>query len=263
MKTCTKCNTEKPLEEFYKNRGDCIVCFKIKTKKYREENYEKIKTYKMLNRNIENEKRKIDRKNNPEKYRIKKLKYYEKNKEKIKEQSRLLHKKHREKRNNECKRYYEKNKKEILYYRRKYKQDNKEKVQAKKYELHKFKLANDPYYHLTYRIRQLVIADIKNYTKLGKKALTCKGYGIDFKAIYDRIGEKPEGDYHVDHIIPIIKFDLNIPEHVKLAHHPSNLRWITATENIIKKDKIILELILNNKELLDIANKIGLVLPNP
>ncbi len=34
MKTCTKCGETKPLEQFYKNRPDCIVCVKSRHKKH-------------------------------------------------------------------------------------------------------------------------------------------------------------------------------------------------------------------------------------
>lgn len=52
MKTCSKCNIEKPESEFYKDsrnnygiRPHCKVCVKETSKKYRENNKDKIKEY--------------------------------------------------------------------------------------------------------------------------------------------------------------------------------------------------------------------------
>jgi hypothetical protein len=261
MKKCNNCNETKPLDEFYKNRGSCILCVRHKHKIYRTLNSDKIKKHLDDTRDARLEMHRIDRINNPEKYKIKKQKYINNNRERYLELNRAAHHRNRDRNNIRTKEYYAKNKEKILAYRKQYKIDNKAKVKAKKTEYHKNKLSNDPYYRLVYNVRSLVRSYIKKYTTLGKKALTCKQYGIDFKSIYHSVGEKPLGNYHLDHIIPIKAFDLNNVEHVKLAHHPANLRWIPANENIIKKDKIIPEILCN--DLLEIANKIGLVLPKP
>jgi ribosomal protein L17 len=138
----------------------------------------------------------IDRINNPEKYKIKKQKYINNNRERYLELNRAAHHRNRDRNNIRTKEYYAKNKEKILAYRKQYKIDNKAKVKAKKTEYHKNKLSNDPYYRLVYNVRSLVRSYIKKYTTLGKKALTCKQYGIDFKSIYHSVGEKPLGNYH-------------------------------------------------------------------
>ena len=257
MKKCNCCGLTKELNEFYKNRGSCISCVKIKLAKYRKINADKIKEYKDAVRVTVNEKYRKDYKENPEKYKAKKQKYIINNKEKFLEQGRLQYKKHKEKANLLSKKYYEKYKESILEYRRNYKKINKVRVKAKKTELHKNKLINDPYYRLVYNIRSLIRTSIKEYSLYGKK-LTCKEYGINFKEIYTKLGPKPAVDYHLDHIIPISKFNLDNKEHVKLAHLPCNLRWLSSTENIQKRDKIIIELF--TPELFEIAKIIGLEL---
>lgn len=64
MKTCTKCNIEKPLSEFYKERDrfrpDCKKCNNEKSKKYHTNNNEKrLKVIKAWGENNLEKKRKI------------------------------------------------------------------------------------------------------------------------------------------------------------------------------------------------------------
>lgn len=93
-KVCTKCNKEKSLTEYHKKRDTkdglmsaCKECNCAKSKKYREENPEKIKAQrkKYYQENPEKEKarNKKWRKENPEKARAKSKKYREENKEKV------------------------------------------------------------------------------------------------------------------------------------------------------------------------------------
>ena len=60
-------------------------------------------------------------------------------------------------------------------------------------------------------------------------------YGIDIKAIAKAVGEKPKGNYHLDHIYPVDAFDLTKSEHIRLCWSPQNLRWLSAKENLKKK----------------------------
>ena len=69
----------------------------------------------------------------------------------------------------------------------------------------------------------------------GKKIF--REYGIDVANIISTIGERPEGDYHLDHILPQVAFDYNDPFEVWACNHPKNLRWLPAKENISKGDK--------------------------
>ena len=67
-----------------------------------------------------------------------------------------------------------------------------------------------------------------------------KYYGINFKKIYDHLGEPPGElkDYHIDHIRPLASFDLTDPDEVRKAFSPENHQWLTREENIIKSDKL-------------------------
>jgi len=48
---------------------------------------------------------------------------------------------------------------------------------------------------------------------------------------------KPRKDYHVDHIIPLFKFDLSKIEQIHLAFSPENHRWLTIQENLRRNRK--------------------------
>lgn len=81
---------------------------------------------------------------------------------------------------------------------------------------------------------------------------------MDFNAIFSRIGPRPGTgkEFHLDHIIPLSAFDLDIELHVKLANSPCNLRWITKKENL-EKSATIPDFAYENQELRAILQQIG------
>ena len=119
-------------------------------------------------------------------------------------------------------------------------------------EYKKNRLLIDPYFKFLTQLRASISNNIRKYTN-GKTINESKG--IDYKTIFDRIGCRPNETYHLDHIIPISKFNLNNPEHIKLAHLPVNLRWISAKENLSKSNKIP-DFVYTNNELFNILKEI-------
>lgn len=121
---------------------------------------------------------------------------------------------------------------------------------------------NDPMYRMKHNLRSLILSAFKRLSKNGKLK-TNKEYGVDFKAIFDRIGHRPGSgkEYHLDHIIPLAAFDFDNLEHVKLSQSPCNLRWITKRENLDKSDAIP-AIAYSDPELLSILVKIGKVHPD-
>ncbi len=88
------------------------------------------------------------------------------------------------------------------------------------------------------KVRQAFI----RYTETGK-ILKASEYGIDYKAIIAHLGSHPntrgiQGDFHIDHIIPVSAFDLTDLDQVKIAFAPSNHRWLKAHDNLAKHSKI-------------------------
>lgn len=75
------------------------------------------------------------------------------------------------------------------------------------------------------------------------------------KVIYDENGNTiPLKQWHVDHILPVSKFDLTNPEAIKHINHYKNLRPEWSNENLLKSNKIIGELI-NNPQIKEIYDK--------
>ena len=111
------------------------------------------------------------------------------------------------------------------------------------------KRKEDPNFRLMDNLRRNVNRALKSYTKTGK-IMSSKKYGINYgKVIQHLMNNKPPGvtdeelfdfkKWHVDHIYPVSKFNLNDPEEVKIAFAPENHQWLTAEENMKKGDSTI------------------------
>jgi hypothetical protein len=101
-------------------------------------------------------------------------------------------------------------------------------IQQRKYRLRK----EDPEYYLRFRISQLLRCSFRREGQ-SKKLLT--EYGIDVASIFSSIGPKPEGDFHLDHILPQHVFDYNDLFQVWACNHAKNLRWLPGKENSQKR----------------------------
>ena len=174
-----------------------------------------------------------------------------------KEYQKEYQKEYRETNKDYQKEYQKANKDKLKEYYKEYRKANKDKL--KKYYKNNKNRFNNPFDRFKQNLRVMVGQGFKLYSENGKTK-ACKEYGIDFEAIYKHIGPRPTGDYHLDHKIPLCKFDLDIPEHVRLAHLPQNLQWLPADENLSKNDSVDMELIGCSLVLLSIAKKIGLVI---
>jgi hypothetical protein len=61
-------------------------------------------------------------------------------------------------------------------------------------------------------------------------------YGVSIDAIAAHLGPcpGPRGEWHIDHIRPLVSFDLTDPDQVRQAFAPENHQWLPAKENISK-----------------------------
>ena len=104
------------------------------------------------------------------------------------------------------------------------------------YEWAKNQLKNNPQYKLQARMRLQVYKAFQSFSQNGKIG-TSRTYGIDYKAMINKLGERPL-NHDMDHIIPQILFDHDDREQVRLCWSPENLQWLDHKENISKKDYI-------------------------
>ncbi len=223
LKKCSKCKEEKQESEFYKGRPECKCCRNSKVKEYQTLKKDDIKEQKKD--------------------------YYIKNKSRIDERNKAYIEK-------------EENKNKRKLYEQDYYRKNKDKINSKNRAYNKMyqasRYSNDPYFRFSNNLRKRIKQAFKLYSKNGKTE-TCKEYGIDFSAIYKHVGPKPEGDFHLDHIIPLSVFNLDNVEHVRLAHLPQNLQWLPSKDNISKRDSIYFQLVYCSLSLMMIAKYINLI----
>ena len=104
---------------------------------------------------------------------------------------------------------------------------------ARKYMKHRTQI--DKEFAIKMRLKRLLWKALDKYGE-GKLWKSSK-YGVNYDAIIQHLGKKPEGNYHIDHIKPLSSFDLTKPEQIKQAFAPENLQWLPAKENIIKGNK--------------------------
>ena len=105
------------------------------------------------------------------------------------------------------------------------------------------KKKNDPSYHISETNRSYISRTIKG--KIQKKIKTEKIVGISFNNLIKHLEKnfKPGmsfqnyGDWHIDHIKPVSKFDLTIPGELEKCFNYKNLQPMWAEDNIKKGNK--------------------------
>jgi len=100
-----------------------------------------------------------------------------------------------------------------------------------------YKRKTDNDFYIREKVRKRVRAALNLYTKEGKIQESRK-YGIDYLGIINYLGKCPGEfkDYHIDHIFPLVAFDLNNKKQLEAAFAPENHQWLTVKENRVKKD---------------------------
>ena len=207
-KTCTKCNIDKELSEFYyrkdsnKYRGECIACHNAHNLLYRESNREELLAKKRAANVIY---RKTDR-------------YKELDAGYRKDST------YKARRKIAVKKYYDNNKKKIFA---------KEKIRA----------ATDPDFKVLHNLRARIRGAIKGNCKGGStpELLGCSIQEVR-KHLESQFTEGMSwdnyGKWHVDHIIPCAAFDLKSPEKQKECFNYTNLQPLWAYDNLCKGAKL-------------------------
>ena len=193
-------------------------------------------------------------------------KYYDENKEEILIQVSEYYSEHKEEKIAYAKEYrvehkedlaekakiYDKTRKEerkvyMKEYNTKYYKKNKSKINAQMLDRKK----KNPMIRIANNLRSGLLHAIKNEYKSGS-AVRDLGCSIDelknrFELLFythpktgeemtwDNYGEK----WHIDHIVPLIVFDLTIGDHLIFACHYTNLQPLWMEHNESKKDKIM------------------------
>lgn len=232
MKICTKCKTEKQYEEFSKNsrsktglQPKCKSC----NKQYYENNISKIKV-----------KQKEHHNKNKEEINLKRREYRRLNKDKVKLAAKNFYQKNKEKVKQKSKEYVAKNRNKVLSARKKYRQAHKK--ERNNYLC--WRRETDSLFKLTSSLRSM-LNRVFSRKKYSKKSKTYTLLGADFEVVKQHLIETaiknygkydPTKNYHIDHIIPCASAKTE-EALIKLQHY-SNLQYLTAQDNLRKRDKL-------------------------
>jgi len=253
-KNCSNCLLEKSKDEFYKDKSKksglstfCKLCrkelgkkyysknsdkIKSKAKEYREGNPDKIKLYRIENKEKINALSKKSRERNIENIRVSQKKYYLENKEKI------------------ISRYYQNREKEIERMK-KWKKENRLHLReySKKYNSERKKV--DYLFKLRYSIKSLIYVSIRN-KGLKKQSKTQLILGCSFSEFKHHLESKFEpwmswenyGLYNgtknygwdIDHIIPMSSA-VDEDDVIRLNHYTNLQPLCSYTNRYIKSGK--------------------------
>ena len=163
--------------------------------------------------------------------------YRENNKEKIKEKQKEYCSRHEVKKHK--KEYYQENKEHLRLKQKEYNRTPEQRIKRELRRKRRFKV--DKHFHIRHKLGVSLRDAFNHYSTTGKIKSSCS-YGINYKAIIKHLKPFPVDieNYHIDHIIPLSRFDFNNPEHIKIAFAPENHQWLIIKENLEKGDKLIM-----------------------
>jgi hypothetical protein len=239
FKTCSKCQENKPLSDFSKDKHKkdglncyCKLCLSEKVKqrseyysKYRENNRQKNNDYAKSYRKTNCHKRKEWVSNNKDKLKEINDRYYLKNRKQINER----------KRNSEKRKEYVK----------KYRIDNKEKIKEKRKCYFNKRMKNDYLFKMKRDIRSMIGC---SFRKKGyrKKSKTFDILGCDFEMLVEHLEKQFDNNmswnnrgtyWDIDHIIPLSS--AKSEEDVLKLNHYSNLQPLESYYNRhVKRGKL-------------------------
>jgi hypothetical protein len=239
-KICKKCGIEKELSEFYKKSNGkfgrqsiCKICFKDLEHKRYLENKEKIlkqkKEYYL---------------NNKKEVLKQKSEYYNLNREFLLTNAKNYYYSHQE----QIKNYREENKEHIAEITKKHRQERKEYYNNYKNTFDINRRKTDINFRIKCNLRTRLYNALKRNSKLSstEQLLGCtveefKKYieskfqpGMTWSNWGKGFGKKGKQEWHIDHIIPCVLFDLSNSEEQKECFHYSNLQPLWAKENLLK-----------------------------
>jgi hypothetical protein len=201
-------------------------------KNYRLKNKKKIQNY-LKNRYLEN-KSVLNAKNKEN---------YQKTKDKRKQYALNYYKHNKEEQSLRCKEWYNKNREQLLLKTRK-------RFLARDKKLYNKKMQEKMSCNPTYRVRKTLATRVLNALKRSKatksaKLKTLLGCTFDEarahiqKQFKSGMSWKNHGEWHIDHIKPLSKFNLLDPQEQLKAFNYKNLQPLWAKENLSKGSKYL------------------------
>ncbi len=272
-KVCRICKINKPISEFHccgvlrdglDNR--CKECKSLIAKEHRKENYEVILRKERERRKTDDCKKqqKLYRENNKDRMKIYKKEYYIKNKSEIDERNKTWNKNNSNVVKKYKKKWAELNRERLKIYKKEYYVKNKEKLDKKNKEwvlknIERHREIARRYRqkkhdnNVSFRIKESVSSRIYSFLKEKKGGVGTEkllGYSIDslVEHLESQFDEKMSWEnygtyFHIDHIIPVVLYDLSKIEELRKCWNFRNLRPLFVNQNLSKGSKLDIELV--------------------
>jgi len=148
------------------------------------------------------------------------------------------------------KEYKSKNKESISEYNKTYHQENKEDIQKRHNKNDVERRKKDPLFKLAHTCRTRMNKAIKGKSIKTLKLIDCSTIflkeWLEFNFTDEMKFENHGSFWHIDHVIPCAKFNLENDDEVKHCFRWTNLQPLEANKNIVKNDKIIKDEVINH-----------------
>lgn len=145
-----------------------------------------------------------------------------------------------------CKKHFDRYLKAKARIQKAYRKNHRKHINKYSRKYVKHKRATVPSFRLKTNLRARLLFAFLNYSVDGKTK-NASEYGIDFDAIIRYLLKRKPKDfdrkmYHIDHVVPLCRFDFNKPEQIRMAFLPENHQWLSKKDNIRKGSKLTFKL---------------------
>lgn len=171
--------------------------------------------------------------------------YNQATKEESKERSKKYYYHNKEKALKSSKERYERNKDEVLRINKEWKEKNREHYRKQQAEYKRNRLKIDPVFYFIETARRRMLNALKGVASKSARTLDLLGCsGAEAVAhiesqFKDGMNWGNRHSWHIDHIRPLVSFDLTKADEQRSAFHYTNLQPLWATENRSKGSKIL------------------------
>lgn len=225
-------NKEKERDRVKKWNAENPEKVRATQKRYREKNKELLQSKREQSRDKQQAYSREHYRKNKDRYRTRRQEYRKANIEKLSAAGRV---------------YYEKNKAKVLERHRRNRESSRESTRKRNREYQKQKWREDFEYWLkktvSRRMRDALTAQATTKSERTLKLIGCSAsqlkIHLEAKFLpgmsWDNYGYR---GWHIDHIVPLAKFDLEDPLQQSAAFHFTNLQPLWAKDNLAKRDRI-------------------------
>lgn len=140
-----------------------------------------------------------------------------------------------------------KNKEVVCAYNHNYFQENRDKIQQRSTAYHKMRYQSDVNFKLAKNLRNRFCKVLK-HNRTDDSSIDILGCTLDFfkawlehQFDYDMNFDNHGKLWHLDHVVPVSKFNLNDESEIRKCFHWTNYKPLLAEENLKKSNRITLE----------------------